>query len=290
MAIVLPNLVWQQAHGWPSGEFIANRGARTAAEFTPWSLLAIQLAFIGGISVPLFVAGIARLFGREIGPARVLGWLWLVVTVLLTAIVAKPYYPAPTYPLVLAAGAVWAEVRADARGWRRLRVALPVILILGQIPLAWMVLPVVPRETFARHQDAWPHEEFREMFGWEHLAAQVAAVYHALPADDRAQAGLITESYGEAAALDLFGPAHGLPRATSPHNHYFYWGPPGGDVVVLVAWSADRVAPFFAEVVEAGPVTNPLGIVNQSAQQRIFVCRRPLRPWTEIWEALRSFV
>jgi 4-amino-4-deoxy-L-arabinose transferase-like glycosyltransferase len=290
VALVLPNLFWQLHHGWPSAEFIVNRGARTAAELTPLTFLAIQLAFIGGISMPVFVAGLARLFGPDAGAARVLGWLWLVVTVLLTAIVAKPYYPAPTYPVVLAAGALWLEARGTTRGWRRLRVAIPLALVLGQVPLAWMVLPLVPRETFARHQDAWPHKEYREMFGWEELAAQVAAIYHALPADERGRAGLMTDSYGEAAALDLFGQAHGLPRATSAHNNYYYWGPPEADIVVVVAWSSERLAEVFDQVDEVRRVTNSLGVVNESAQQRIFVCRRPLRPWHEIWEVFRSFV
>jgi hypothetical protein len=290
MVFVLPNLLWQQAHGWPSAEFIVNRGARTAAELTPLSFLAIQLAFIGGISVPLFVVGVARLFGPHAGPARVLGWIWLVVTAVLTAIVAKPYYPAPTYPLVLAAGALWLEARADARTWRRLRVAVPLVLVLGQIPLVWMVLPLVPRDMFARHQEAWPHKEYREMFGWDELAVQVAAVYHSLPESDRTRAGLMTDSYGEAAALDLFGPRHGLPRATSAHNTYYYWGPPDTDVVVVIAWSRRRLDRLFGDVNEVRRISNAQGIVNESAQQKIFVCRRPLRPWPEIWAALRSFV
>jgi 4-amino-4-deoxy-L-arabinose transferase-like glycosyltransferase len=290
LACVAPNLLWQHEHGWPSAEFIVNRGARTSAEMTPLSFLAIQLAFIGGISLPLFAVGVAHLFGARGGPARVLGWIWLVVTVLLTALEAKPYYPAPIYPIVLAAGAVWTEAWIERRGWRRWRTAAPVALVLGQIPLVWMVLPVVPREVFARHQDAWPHKEFREMFGWEELAAQVETVYRELPAAERARATLLTESYGEAAALELFGPAHGLPRVFCGHNNYFYWGPPTSDVLVAVAWSRARLEPLFEEVVEIAPLSNKLGIVNESSCQQVFVCRRPRRPWPELWAALRSFV
>jgi hypothetical protein len=288
--VAAPNLAWQHAHGWPSAEFVANRGARTAAEMTPLLFLAFQLVFIGGVSLPLFAAGVARVFGAEAGPGRVLGWLWLAVTVLLAATAAKPYYAAPTYPLIFAAGAVWVERRLAAGRWRRLRTAAPVLLVLGQAPLVWLVLPVVPREVFARHQDAWPHREFREMFGWEELAVQVAAVYDALPPEERERAGLLTDSYGEAAALDLHGPRHGLPRATSAHNSYFYWGPPDTEVVIAVAWSDETLRRHFAAVREVAAITNRLGIVNESARQRIYVCRGPLRPWPEIWREMRSFV
>lgn len=290
LLLVASNLAWQHAHGWPTLEFSANRSARTAAEMTPLAFLAFQLVFIGIVSLPLFAAGVATLFVPRSGPARVFGWLWLVVTVLLAAASAKPYYAAPTYPLVFAAGAVWLERTLAAGRWRRLRLWAPIALVVGLLPLAWLVLPVMPREIFARHQDAWPHQEFREMFGWDDLAAQVAAVYHALPQDERQRAGLLTDSYGEAAALDVLGPRYGLPRATSPHNSYYHWGPPDTDVVIAVAWSATTLQQHFAAVQEIGPVTNRLGIVNESAQQRIYVCRGPLRPWPEIWRALRSFV
>jgi 4-amino-4-deoxy-L-arabinose transferase-like glycosyltransferase len=288
--IFLPNLLWQAGHGWPTLEFARNNNARVAQEFTPAALLAIQAAFVGPTVLPVFAAGLAFLFGPRGASFRIAGWIWLVVTLVLLVLGGKPYYPAPAWPAVLAAGAVWIETFAEPRRWRRLRLAVPAVVLLGTAPWLWIGLPIVPREVFARHHDKWPHKEFNEQFGWEELAAQVAAVYRALPEAERARAGLFTESYGEAAALDLFGPRHGLPRATSGHNNYHFWGPPETDIVIAVAWSRRRLDRVFGEVEEAARITNALGIPNESSSQTIFICRRPLRPWPEIWEALRFFV
>lgn len=290
LVIFLPNLLWQVAHGWPSLEFVRNNNARVAEELSAVALLGIQAAFVGVVSLPLFAAGIAFLFGRRGERFRPVGWIWLAVTALLLVLGGKPYYAAPSWPSILAAGAVLAEGVAERRAWRRLRVAVPALLLLGALPLLWVVLPVLPRETFARNQDKLPHQELHEQFGWEDLAAQVAAVHRALPEPERRRAEVMTESYGEAAALTVLAPRYGLPRVTSAHNSFAFWGPPDTDVVIAVAWSDRRLRSAFGEVEEVARITNSLGIRNQSSSQTIYVCRRPLRPWPELWRELRFYV
>lgn len=290
LALFLPNLLWQAANDWPSLEFARHNNARVAEEIGPLASLAMQAALIGPLVLPLLVAGVSFLLSRRGEDARFAGVLWLTVTVLLLVLGGKPYYPVPSWPAVLAAGAVLVEARAARRGWRRLRVAVPALLVAASLPLVWIVLPVVPREVFARHQEAWPHEEFREELGWEDLAAQVTAALATLPEDERRRAAIFTESYGEAAALEVLGPRFGLPRVTSGHNNYFLWGPPETDVVVAVAWGRERLDRAFAEVVEVAPVTNRWGVANESSQQAIYVCRRPRAPWSELWPALGFYV
>ena len=38
--------------------------------------------------------------------------------------------------------------------------------------------------------------------------------------------GIIAGNYGEAGAVDEFGPEYGLPTAISGHQNHYYWGPP----------------------------------------------------------------
>ena len=52
---------------------------------------------------------------------------------------------------------------------------------------------------------------FADMFGWREMAAAVSAVYRDLPPEERAQAVFFAPNYGEAAALDIYGPALGGP-------------------------------------------------------------------------------
>ncbi len=87
---------------------------------------------------------------------------------------------------------------------------------------------------------------FADQFGWEEMTALVARVYNALPPDIRRQTAIFGQNYGQAGAIDLFGPKYGLPPAISGHQSYFLWGPrdyTGASVIVMqgnrqVIWSA----------------------------------------------------
>jgi hypothetical protein len=65
-----------------------------------------------------------------------------------------------------------------------------------------------------------------ETVGWPTYVQQIAGVFHQLPAADQATAAIVTSNYGEAGAIDRYGPMFGLPRAFSGHNGYWYWAHP----------------------------------------------------------------
>jgi 4-amino-4-deoxy-L-arabinose transferase-like glycosyltransferase len=289
--VALPHLLWQARTGYPTVEFVLASSARGGDG--PGVFLALQAVFLGPLAVPLAVAGVVHLLRSARFAA--LGWVYLLVSGLLLAMGGKPYYPGPTYPLAFAAGAVaaegwWRRRRTAGRSWRALRAAVPAAVVAGSLPLVWMVLPVVPPAAFAAHQERWPHPDFAEMFGWRELAHQVAGVVSALPAAERAGVGLLADAYGEAAALDLYGRRLGLPRAASPHNSYWSWGPPDAATVVAVVAEPAALRRRFAEVVEVAPVAVPRGVVNELAGKRIYLCRRPLRPWPQLWAGWRYAV
>ena len=81
---------------------------------------------------------------------------------------------------------------------------------------------------------------YADMFGWREMAAKVAAIYNALPPEERAKAVFFGRNYGEAAAIDVFGPPLGLPPAVSGHNNYFLWGPQGHDGSVVITLGGKR--------------------------------------------------
>src|SRR2546426_4446870 len=83
---------------------------------------------------------------------------------------------------------------------------------------------------------------FADQFGWEEMVAKVAQAYRSLAPEERAKCVLYAHNYGEAAAIDFYGPKFGLPRAASGHNNYFLWGPPDstggrGGVVITIGES-----------------------------------------------------
>ena len=82
------------------------------------------------------------------------------------------------------------------------------------------------------------------------MAADVATVYFALPPAQRARAAIYADTYGDAGALDFFGPRFGLPAAISSQNTYYLWGPRGYDGSTLVAIGATRIdaaAPLLSQ-------------------------------------------
>lgn len=63
--------------------------------------------------------------------------------------------------------------------------------------------------------------------------------------------------YGEAGAIDLYGPAYHLPQAMSGHNTYYLWGPGKctGQVVIAIGYSLNDLRPAFESVTQAGLIT-----------------------------------
>jgi hypothetical protein len=118
----------------------------------------------------------------------------------------------------------------------------------------------------------------------------VARVYRALPPEDRARAAIFGQDYGQAGAIDFYGPRLGLPKAISGHLTYWYWGPRGytGEVVIVLGDTKEALERKFESVQEAATVSNPYSMRSQNFT--IYVCRKP-KGWTlrDIWPRLKSW-
>ena len=94
------------------------------------------------------------------------------------------------------------------------------------------------------------------MFGWSrHGGGGRPPPIATLPPDDQARKrSSFANNYGEAAAIDIYGPALGGPSAIAAHNSYFLWGPRGasGDVVITLGRDAARFGRFYDDVRAVG--------------------------------------
>ncbi|SEG86852.1 hypothetical protein SAMN04489712_12018 [Thermomonospora echinospora] len=79
----------------------------------------------------------------------------------------------------------------------------------------------------------------RDSVGWPAYVQQITDVYQALPAQERARTTIVVSNYGEAGALDRYGPDHDLPTAYSGHHELHRQGPPPTDADVVVGVVAD---------------------------------------------------
>ena len=130
-------------------------------------------------------------------------------------------------------------------------------------------------------------QDYADMVGWEEQAGAVARVYRSLSATDRARTVLVAGNYGEAGALDFFGPRYGLPAVVSPTGSYWFFGPgtKPGEVVVTIGAGREDLVPLFDSVEAAGRVTSPWSVAEER-DLTIYVARGPHRTLQEVWPSL----
>jgi 4-amino-4-deoxy-L-arabinose transferase-like glycosyltransferase len=294
LLLCLPNLIWQAQHNFIALEFLSAIHARDIRIGRTAGFLSEQVIFATSpTTLPLWAAGLIYYFCTPNGKRyRALGWMFIVPAALLFALEGRSYYLAPAYPMLIAAGAVaWAKWlgRLATRTRNLVRGLALGALAVGAAGSAILALPIAPI-----HSDIWQftsetHDLFIEQIGWPELVETIAGIYAALPDEDKAQAGILAGNYGEAGAINLYGPAYGLPEAISGVNSYWlrgYGDPPPQVLIVL-----DRHRNSAFETCElAGRITNRYGVENEeTGHATIHLCRRLRLPWPVFWESLKSF-
>ncbi len=285
MLIVLPNLVWQIGNGWPSLAYTFNHHAAQSGDFGPLTFLSDQLPLIGPLAIPLWLVGWYWLFARN---GRALGVTALVAFVIFL-LLGKGYYIGPLHPLLLAAGACAIE------HWRRpqtrwLRPLTAVALALQAIVLLPIAMPLLPEAVMARSALPSIRTDFADTVGWPDLVHQVAAVYDRLPPSQRSTTVILTDNYGEAGAIDTYGPELGLPSAVSGELTYYYWKPVRiNGPVIAVGLDVAFLSTLFDRCSAVGTVSNSYGLHNQEFGNPISVCAQPRLPLAQLWRRLKSF-
>ena len=303
--VMTPNLAWEIRHHWPTLEFLHNASAHKNYAAPLLGFLAAQALIIGPLSVVLVAAGLPWLLGARAGaPFRVLGVAFVAVFVLLFAMKAKHYYLAPAYPVVFAAGAVALE-RLTASRWRWARPAYLALLAATGLALVPFTIPVlepaaleryiawlgIQEPQSERHRPARLPQQYADMFGWKEMTAKVAEIYHRLPPAEQRRCIVFASNYGEAGALEWFGPAYGLPKVASGHNSYLLWGPPdtAADIVITVGEDSIDVAKSLRVVERAGVFSNDWNMPYES-DLPILIGRRLRMPWRELWPRTKHYI
>jgi hypothetical protein len=255
LALFLPNIIWQIRHHFPTIEDLANvRREGKNVILGPLAFVKEQIIDMHPILLPLWLSGLVW-FLRD-RRWRVLGLTFAVFFVLMEVAHAKNYYVFPIYPMLFAGGAVVIERWLASRAaWTRM--AVVAIIVLAALPLVPMATWMLPPERLLAYQNAIGfkpakaevhHESLlpqpiADQFGWPEMVSEVAAIYNSVPADERARTGIWAGNYGEAGAINEFGPRYGLPRAWSRHQNHWYWGPPPQVYknLIVIQWSLEDV-------------------------------------------------
>ncbi len=303
--IFLPNLLWNIQHHFPFLELQANiRASGRDVPLGPVAFFMQETLLMLPLTLPIWLGGIWFYFFTQAGrPFRAIGWAWIFTAAVIVGMSPRVYYLFPAFPVLFAGGGVLWEQWLARTKWTWLKFAYPVLMLLGGAVLAPLAIPVLPPETYVRYTKALglnqpaieTHELgplpqiFADQFGWDEMAASVASVYNALPPDVRARTAIFAQSYGQAGAIDLFGPKYGLPPAISTHQSYFLWGPREytGESMIVMDDRQEDLEKLFTNVRKAGRVYHPYSMPYQHFD--VFYCQGIHAPLQEIWPRLKKW-
>jgi hypothetical protein len=248
-----------------------------------------QFVLVSWYFSPVWIAGLVRLF-RDPGLrwCQAVGVAHPVLAVVFMATGGKPYYLAGTFPVLLGAGAEPA-VAWLRRGQMRLRRGLLVAAFALSIAALPVTLPVVPVSVVHDTPIVALNYDAGETIGWPAFVREIAAVYRSLPASQRASATVLASNYGEAGAVDRFGPADGLPPADSGHMSFWYWGPPpaSATTAIVVGYRRGQLG-FCGTVRLATRLNNHEQVSDDEQGAPVWICRNPRASWRAIWPSQRS--
>src|SRR4029078_12017443 len=117
------------------------------------------------------------------------------------------------------------------------------------------------------------------------MAQEGVGIYNELPPEQRVTTAIFANSYGQAGAIDFFGPKYGLPKVISGHQSYWYSGPRGytRETVIVLGGDGRGDREHFAAVEAAGLAGHPYSRLDEHFD--IFLCRRLQVSLQTLWPA-----
>ncbi len=303
-----PSIVGQINLGYP---VVAQMGQLRAGQLVHVSYASFVLGqplMTGVTGALLAIAGAAALLAWK--PMRaygVVGLSCVFVFLLLMVLHGKAYYVGPIYPTLMAAGAVWLTGASVARvpsfprvlrwgvvtamvaeGAIGLPITLP-ILSPGRtaVYIARLGLGAV-NETNWGGTDIIP-QDFADQLGWRWEVERVAHVYRSLPPEERAETVLGADNYGEAGALEFYGPHYGLPNVVCGCGSYWYFGPGTrpGKVLVDVGSDSLTIAKVYRDVRLATRIRRPWSVIYER-DVPVWIGRDPKMTLQQVWPVVRG--
>jgi 4-amino-4-deoxy-L-arabinose transferase-like glycosyltransferase len=290
----LPNLLWQADHGWPQIDMIRVIQSDSMDLGSTIAWIPLQVLITGFVTAIVWIAGLLRVLRTpETRPYRFVGIAYVALAVVFAVSAGdKSYYVAGLYASLYGAGAVPLERWLSRHRRGVARPAALAALALSTLLLLPVAAPVLPVTALADSSINDLDPEIGEQVGWPALVRQVARVWDRIPPAQRSSAIILTTNYGEAGAIERYGPGLGLPQPFSGHNNYWWWGPPPSDtrVAIIVGWwSASYAGRFFGSVERAGTIRNAFGVDNDEEGAPIWLASDPRRSLPAMWPEMRHY-
>src|SRR5216684_3604645 len=310
--VFLPNLLWNIHYHWPFLELMRNIKAEGRnVVLGPSQYFFEQTLLVHPLTAPIWITGLlAFFFSSRLKLHRFLGWSYLVCYAVFFALHGKNYYLAPIYPMLLAAGAVviesaiaHLETAHPRASW--LKPAIVAVLLASGAHLTPVVVPVLSPDGFIAYMKYLPfklpvmeHSHARatlpqwysDQFGWQEIVAETAQAWDRIPADEHHDCGIFAQDYGQAGAIDFFGPRYGLPRALSGHQSYYLWGPQGysGNCMIVLDDERGVLEQLWERVEYVGrSADHPYALEKEIP---VFICKRAkFGSLTQLWPKVKRW-
>jgi hypothetical protein len=307
--IALPNFLWERSHHYPFLELMHNvRASGRDILLPPIPYLKAQAEMLGYIAAILVICALLFFFSKAGRPYRALGWAYLFFLAQMMLLRGKMYYVAPVYPMIFAAGAVWIDRATRRPLWLWSNLWVKPLLALGIFAIAAIyaptALPVLSVPQFLAYEHALGIEQqkfehtapsvlpqiYADMFGWEEITQRVAAYYNTLSPDEQRRTAIFANNYGDAGAIDFFGPRYGLPKSIGGHQSYWLWGPrdyTGESAIVLGEGHEENMQTKCASYTIVGHTNYPLSRPDEWLP--IYHCRGFKWNLQEAWPKLKNW-
>jgi 4-amino-4-deoxy-L-arabinose transferase-like glycosyltransferase len=307
-AIGSPSIVGQIRLGFPVVGQMHELVGSQLTHVTFASFLLSQPLMTGLTGFALAVAGaVAFVAWRSLAPYRAAGWACVLVFLLLLVLHGKAYYVGPIYPTLIAAGAVWLDGARLARFPsipRVLRWGIVASMLAEGVVGMPIALPILsPTRTAvyiaragldAVNATNWGGtdlipQDFADQLGWEHQSSVVARVYRSLSPAEQRETVLGADNYGEAGALEFYGPRYGLPYVVCGCGSYWFFGPgpKPGRVLIDVGTDSAKLAGLYRDVQRAARILSPWSVIEER-DVPVWIARDPRVTLQQAWPSVRG--
>ena len=293
-ALAAPDVIWQAAHGWPNLDvFRALQGQAGHNRATYWLG---QVLFTGPVLTPVWIAGL--IWSLRSPAARLFRPVALACAITLAAqfvLGGKPYYSGAAFTFLLAAGCVplerWLAARKPLTAKIRPAALMGAAMLAGGAAAAPVALSALPARVLHTVPLQKINYDLGEEIAWPRLVALVAREYDSLPDPLRRQTTILTGNYGEAGAVDRYGPGLGLPQVYSGGNNFWLWGPPpaADSAAIVVNGDPAFLRREFAHVRLVATFSNGLGVSDDEQGAPIYLATGLRSSWAQAWQAFRHY-
>ena len=140
------------------------------------------------------------------------------------------------------------------------------------------------------HERATLPQWYADQFGWKEIVAETAVAWNQLSPAERSDCGIFAQDYGQAGAIDFFGPRYGLPPSLSGHQTWFLWGPGpySGNCMIVLDDTRENLEALWKNVQYVGTsADNPYALEKQID---VYICRgKKFESWPKFWPEVKRW-